>query len=214
MEDMQNKRGRKPKEKFSIFSQRLSSLIFSSYKNLNTIAEEIGITRQSLAQYRDGKNIPDVMTLAKIADYFNVSADYLLGRTKAKSTDVEIQSICNCIGISGKAAENLRKAAYGYWKPLNSVLENERFWKLLEIIESYNAAFSNYDNFGEYVRGTVNAAARALLPDPQHDDIDEMNKSIFQSVFSRYISKIAEDYYLDCSRKDGDTNGKHKQENE
>ncbi len=78
MEETQNKRGRKPKEKFSIFSQRLSSLIFSSYKNLNVIAEEMGITRQSLAQYRDGNNIPDALTLTKIADYFNVSIDYII----------------------------------------------------------------------------------------------------------------------------------------
>lgn len=108
MEETQNKRGRKPKEKFSIFSQRLSSLIFSSYKNLNVIAEEMGITRQSLAQYRDGNNIPDALTLTKIADYFNVSADYLLGRTDVKSANVDLKAVCEYTGLSETAIFQLR----------------------------------------------------------------------------------------------------------
>lgn len=108
MEETQNKRGRKPKEKFSIFSQRLSRLIFSSYKNLNVIAEEMGITRQSLAQYRDGNNIPDALTLTKIADYFNVSADYLLGRTDVKSANVDLKAVCEYTGLSETAIFQLR----------------------------------------------------------------------------------------------------------
>lgn len=107
MEETQNKRGRKPKEKFSIFSQRLSERLYRSYKNLNVIAEEMGITRQSLAQYRDGNNIPDALTLAKIADYFDVSADYLLGRTDVKSANVDLKAVCEYTGLSEKAINQL-----------------------------------------------------------------------------------------------------------
>lgn len=107
MNETQNKRGRKPKEKFSIFSQRLLSLILGSFKNLNVIAEEMGITRQSLAQYRDGNNIPDALTLAKIADYFNVSADYLLGRTDVKSMNLDVKAISDKTGLSESSAETL-----------------------------------------------------------------------------------------------------------
>ena len=109
MEETQNKRGRKPKKKFSIFSHRLSELLCRSYKNLNVIAEEMGITRQSLAQYRDGNNIPDALTLAKIADYFNVSADYLLGRTDVKSMNLDVKAIHDKTGLSESAAEKLLK---------------------------------------------------------------------------------------------------------
>ena len=154
MEETQNKRGRKPKKKFSIFSQRLSSLIFSSYKNLNVIAEEMGITRQSLAQYRDGNNIPDALTLAKIADYFDVSADYLLGRTDVKSMNLDVKAIRDKTGLSQESAEMLlREKSLLETETLNSILETDSYsfkdvcYDLIQIIESRafrEAAFKQF----------------------------------------------------------------------
>ena len=68
----------------------------------------MGITRQSLAQYRDGNNIPDALTLSKIADYFNVSADYLLGRTDVKAANVDLKAVCEYTGLSETAINQLR----------------------------------------------------------------------------------------------------------
>ena len=45
------------------------------------LAEYLGISRQAYANYESGKREPDYATLSKLADYFNVSTDYLLGRT-------------------------------------------------------------------------------------------------------------------------------------
>ena len=41
----------------------------------------LGITERSYQRYENGNNTPPYDTLIKIADYFNVSIDYLLGRT-------------------------------------------------------------------------------------------------------------------------------------
>lgn len=142
MNETQNKRGRKPKEKFSIFSRRLLSLILGSFKNLNVIAEEMGITRQSLAQYRDGNNIPDALTLAKIADYFDVSADYLLGRTDVKSMNLDVKAIHNKTGLSESSAETLlQEKSLLETETLNSFLEADIYsfldvcFDLIPIIE-------------------------------------------------------------------------------
>lgn len=45
------------------------------------LAAHLGITQQAYANYESGKREPDYDTLAKLADIFNVSVDYLLGRT-------------------------------------------------------------------------------------------------------------------------------------
>ncbi|RNB52681.1 XRE family transcriptional regulator [Brevibacillus gelatini] len=45
------------------------------------LAEEVGITKQSLSVFEKGSSSPSLDTLVKIANYFNVSVDYLLGRT-------------------------------------------------------------------------------------------------------------------------------------
>jgi len=45
------------------------------------LANKLGITRGTYAHYEIGKREPDYETLQKIADFFEVSTDYLLGRT-------------------------------------------------------------------------------------------------------------------------------------
>lgn len=48
------------------------------------VAEHLGITRQAIASYELAKREPDYETLHKLADFFGVSADYLLGRSGSK----------------------------------------------------------------------------------------------------------------------------------
>ena len=43
------------------------------------LANDFGITQQAVARWEQDKSDPDVATLKKLAKYFNVSADYLLG---------------------------------------------------------------------------------------------------------------------------------------
>ncbi|EOB4980271.1 helix-turn-helix domain-containing protein [Listeria monocytogenes] len=63
-----------------MFSKRLSELRkkkgFSQYK----LADELGFSRGQVANYEQGTREPDYQTLLKIAEFFNVSTDYLLGR--------------------------------------------------------------------------------------------------------------------------------------
>lgn len=46
------------------------------------MAEKLGISRSTIGMYETGAREPDFETLEKIADFFNVDIDYLLGRTK------------------------------------------------------------------------------------------------------------------------------------
>ncbi|WP_429962060.1 helix-turn-helix domain-containing protein [Enterococcus sp. AZ083] len=65
------------------------------YKNIRSIREDNDLTQQKMAellnvsqntysQYESGKIEWTASSLIKIADYFNVSVDYLLDRTKSK----------------------------------------------------------------------------------------------------------------------------------
>ncbi len=44
------------------------------------VASDLNITRQLYGYYENGKRQPSTITLQKIADYFRVSLDYLVGR--------------------------------------------------------------------------------------------------------------------------------------
>ncbi len=45
------------------------------------VADELGIARSTYSSYENDKRNPDYKMLIKLADYFNVSVDYLLDRT-------------------------------------------------------------------------------------------------------------------------------------
>lgn len=45
------------------------------------LADSIGVSRQAITMWETGQRIPDTLTLEKLSDYFDVSIDYLLGRT-------------------------------------------------------------------------------------------------------------------------------------
>ncbi len=49
------------------------------------ISNELKINRATYAHYETGRRQPDTGTLEMLAEYFNVSVDYLLGRTLKKS---------------------------------------------------------------------------------------------------------------------------------
>lgn len=45
------------------------------------IAETLGVTTRAYQFYESGRSEPNIKTLIAIADYFQVSIDYLVGRT-------------------------------------------------------------------------------------------------------------------------------------
>ena len=49
------------------------------------IANLLGISQQAVARWENGQTEPDSETLAKLAEIFNCSVDYLLGRTNVRT---------------------------------------------------------------------------------------------------------------------------------
>ena len=63
-------------------ADRLSDLIKDSGKDHRQIAKECGLgSHGSLSKYASDGAEPGINALAKLADYFGVSIDYLVGRT-------------------------------------------------------------------------------------------------------------------------------------
>ncbi|WP_258109640.1 helix-turn-helix domain-containing protein [Alicyclobacillus sp. SP_1] len=61
------------------FSTRLSELIAFDGCQKKDIAEFIGVTYRQFHRYETGEQKPDFDGLLKLAEYFGVSLDYLVG---------------------------------------------------------------------------------------------------------------------------------------
>lgn len=57
-------------------------------KSQAQVAKEIGVSQQAYATYEIETRTPPMEMVAKLADYFHVSVDYLLGRTDVKDIDI------------------------------------------------------------------------------------------------------------------------------
>ncbi len=85
------------------FASRLRELMKSSEITQKDLAEKIGITRQAISQYMDGSVQPNVEKLFKLASFFKVSTDFLLGKTDSLSKKLEPTEISNMLGLSENA---------------------------------------------------------------------------------------------------------------
>ena len=52
------------------------------------LAKKLGVSKQSVSNWENDNIQPSIDMLTKIADFFNISTDYLLGREDKKTLDV------------------------------------------------------------------------------------------------------------------------------
>ncbi|QTD42144.1 helix-turn-helix domain-containing protein [Sporosarcina sp. Te-1] len=69
-----------------MLGQRLKKLRLDRKLTQKQLAEKIKVTHVSISGYENGNRYPDTDTLQRLADYFDVSTDYLLGRSNLTNT--------------------------------------------------------------------------------------------------------------------------------
>lgn len=62
-----------------VFVQRLKTLIEEKGLSIKRFSEDIGVPDSTISDWLNLKTTPIIIHLPKIAIYFNVSTDYLLG---------------------------------------------------------------------------------------------------------------------------------------
>lgn len=76
--------------------ERLIKLRKENKKTQQQIADYLGITRPAYTAYERGNRQPDYEILQKLADFYDVTVDYLLGRTDTPETE-------NTVTVAGKS---------------------------------------------------------------------------------------------------------------
>ena len=87
------------------FPTALRTLMEERGETQENIAKAAGKTRQTISQYVNGISEPGYDVLIKIADYFDVSIDYLLGRTGDPS---RTPCAADDLGLSAAVIEKMK----------------------------------------------------------------------------------------------------------
>lgn len=72
-----------------MFYDRLLALCQENNEKITPVIKKLGLSAGSIARWRNG-TVPDGNTICKIAEYFNVSSDYLLEKTDIKKSPSEV----------------------------------------------------------------------------------------------------------------------------
>lgn len=81
---------------------RLRNLRLEQNKSLEVVAKYLNVTIQTVSNYETGKREMNPDTLLKLSKYYNVSIDYLLGKSDIRNPEIEIDKDKINIGLSTK----------------------------------------------------------------------------------------------------------------
>nr|WP_302427010.1 XRE family transcriptional regulator [Limosilactobacillus mucosae] len=106
----------------SEFSERLTNLRENKGWSKTYVAKTIGLSSmQTYANWEYGRTEPDFETTKKLANLFNVSTDYLLGREPSDKSDIDLdKAIDESRSFDGKPIsdhdrEVVKKILRGYF---------------------------------------------------------------------------------------------------
>lgn len=108
--------------------------------------------RVAISQYENGKRIPEIEALTSFAEYFNVSVDYLLGRTDKRDLDNNNQKENNNLKLINDKITRLNKSLEGLSD--NAITQINEYIELIRLKEnSYrNNSFQHREMNGNMIQ--------------------------------------------------------------
>lgn len=76
-----------------MFPERIKYLRQTQGINQVQLAEKLGTTKQSISNWENDNIVPSIDMLERIADFFKVSTDYLLGREEKPMTGIRLLDV-------------------------------------------------------------------------------------------------------------------------
>lgn len=201
---------------------------------IGELAEGINVTRQAVSQYRNGTVAPNMDKLVKIADYLDVSTDYLLGRTSLMSADLDVIDICNKTGLSDEAVTLLQRfhimANRDVFEPTTtqSAPQNNAFSRVLKslnmLIEDTSFEHNGYsalESISDYLQSRftfiVNGDERYEVIEVDTIDgypLKLTGEDAAQLFFTKIETGLEELRKTHWAMMEGTTSGEHNQANE
>jgi len=89
---------------------------------MKDLGNQIGVSESTVSLYENEKRQPDQDTLLRIADYFQVSIDYLLGRTDVQCIAMQSDQVLNA------SVTDEEMALLGYFRSMNKEARERTIW--------------------------------------------------------------------------------------
>ena len=102
-------------------------------------AKKTGLSRPTIGFYENGERLPDAYKLKQIAEKCGVSADWLLGMTDVRTTDVNLQAIYKRTGLTDEHLDAVESMQNAKKNPVKPSIEEELSINEFNWLCTYNA---------------------------------------------------------------------------
>lgn len=121
----------------NFFVTKLNKLMQEQKLTKQALAEIMGISRQAVSKIANGINMPTIDNLVLIADYFNVSIDYLVGRNDDPQHQYYLQRFEDTL-LLDMPSPFIRVYNYAKTKGLtNEKINDKEHFELLHMFEEW-----------------------------------------------------------------------------
>ena len=112
-----------------LITKRLRDLRESHKLSQQTLCSIVNVTQQQYSKYENGKSKTPPHVLERLANYYNISIDYIIGRTACKQ-DIGVlnKEVVDNITVGALISEILTLSKEGRMR----ILEQISFWQMRE----------------------------------------------------------------------------------
>lgn len=203
------------KQNDKLFAERLDDLVNEKAASGTTaakIAAKLGISASTFSEYRSGEKMPPLAFAVRMADYFDVSMDYFIGRDVPRSPKKSIRSTAATLGLEEKTIKKLitllipigpaeakkhsfTPPQYLYGPVLNALIQSNSFDEMIVALKGATTARPNdgikFDNY--------TAAVKYHQIDDEIDKYDLSSADIFsvRDVYNANYDRAAKNAFAD-----------------
>ena len=181
------------------FVGRINKLYSESGLSVKDFADKVGISRQTMDFYLNGKRSPSAESLIKISNAFSVSTDWLLAITDVRSQSVEIQSAVAALGISEAAAILIKEQDEMGKESINYLLEFDAHngMSFINAWRDYIIALTNvpYNKVRDNKNDTENNGIEQYLEDGRIVLSNKATAEYYSAIAEKYFTRLCNDIY-------------------
>ena len=114
-----------------IISSRIKSALAMNNTLQRELAKQLNVKDNIVSYWCKGDRTPNTSQIIQIANYLNVSTDYLLGVTDVTTTDKDLQFVCDYTGLK---EETIKQLSFEQNKHKNNLSSDNAFDEALNSI--------------------------------------------------------------------------------
>lgn len=170
----------------SNFAARLKELRKAKKVSSEQASSDLEISRPTLSAYEQGKSFPDMLILARIADYYDVSVDYLMSRSAEKETGkpVVISNFPD-LRLPQRDINTIASLSDGEKAGLSILINSAGFRDTLETItRSHMASLVKFYYETRQKYRDLDSLKKAIMPK------DKMTERVFRSEILSFFDEL------------------------